>query len=99
MTGATLADVLNAAGFDKLDRHAQRKSAFIAIADDGYQAAFSWAEVFLNDSGAGMLVLWERDGKTLIAGEGPLALIALKDARTGPRHVKRLITVRVLTGV
>ena len=99
MTGATLADVLNAAGFDKLDRHAQRKSAVIAIAADGYQAAFSWAEIFLNDSGSGMLVLWERDGRTLTDGEGPLALIALKDSRTGPRHVKRLIALRIVTGV
>ena len=99
MTGATLADVLNAGGFDKLDRHLQRKSAFIAIADDGYQAAFSWAEVFLNDSSTGMLVLWERDGQTLRANEGPLALIALKDSRTGPRHVKRLIAIRVIAGV
>ncbi len=27
------------------------------IADDGYQAAFSWGEVFLNDRGTGMPVL------------------------------------------
>jgi len=98
MTGVLLADVLKAAGFEKLDRHAQRASAIIAIADDGYQAAFSWAEVFLNDSGAGMLVLWERDGLTLTAAEGPLALIALKDARPGPRHVKRLVALRIVTG-
>lgn len=96
MTGATLADVLSLAGYSKLGRHEQRRTAFIAIAADGYEAAFSWAEVFLNDSGSGMLVLWERNGVALIHAEGPLALISLNDARTGPRHVKKLIRLKVL---
>jgi hypothetical protein len=96
MVGATLADVLNAAGFAKLSRHTQRKAAIIAVSQDGYEAAFSWAEIFLNDSGSGMLVLWERNGASLISSEGLLALIAVNDSRTGPRHVKRLAALRIL---
>ncbi len=96
MTGATLADVLNAAGLAKLGRHDQRRAAFVAVAADGYEATFSWAEVFLNESGSGVLVLWERNGSTLLGSEGPLALIALNDARTGPRHVKKLVRLKVL---
>jgi hypothetical protein len=40
-------------------------------------------------------VLFERNGKPLPAAEGPLALIAGKDLRIGPRHVKFLQRVNV----
>ena len=45
-----------------------------------------------------MLIVLERDGKPLDDREGRIALISLKDTRTGPRHVRwleRLDVVRV----
>ena len=44
------------------------------------------------------MIAYERDGAPLSAQEGPLAIHAPGDTRTGPRHVKWLqrIEVRVL---
>ena len=41
-------------------------------------------------------IVIERDGNPLDAREGPLALISLKDVRTGPHHVKWLQRVEVM---
>ena len=44
------------------------------------------------------MLAYERDGQPLPAGDGPVALMAPADLRTGPRHVKGLarIEVRIL---
>ena len=49
-------------------------------------------------AGAQVMVCYERDGAPLSAQDGPLAILAPGDTRTGPRHVKWLqrIEVRVL---
>lgn len=44
----------------------------IAIARDGYRAAFFWPELVNTDSGAQVMVAFERDGSALAADEGPL---------------------------
>jgi hypothetical protein len=97
--GVLLADVLEYAGMGKLEPHAQRRSAIFAIASDNYQAAFSWGEVFNSEAGARILIVDERDGKPLGADQGPLSIVVFSDQRFGPRHVKWLNQLKVVTGV
>lgn len=97
--GVLLADLLEHAGIGRLEPRAQRRSAIFAIASDNYQAAFSWGEIFNSEAGTRILVIDERDGKPLGAAEGPLSLAVFSDQRFGPRHVKWLTQLRVVSGV
>jgi DMSO/TMAO reductase YedYZ molybdopterin-dependent catalytic subunit len=96
--GVRLRALLEEAALAERDRSDWRKSVVIAIARDGYRVVFSWPELFNTEPGAQVMVAYERDGAPLAAGEGPIALSAPGDIRTGPRHVKWLerIEVRVL---
>lgn len=93
--GVRLRDLLDEAKIVTRDHNTVKKLAVIAGATDGYKVVFSWNELFNSAAGDSVLVLFERDGKPLSAAEGPLALIAGKDLRTGPRHVKLLQSVEV----
>jgi len=90
--------VLEQAGLAERDRFDWRKTVVIAIARDGYRAVFSWPELANTAGGAQVMVSYERDGASLDAQEGPLAIHVPADTRTGPRHVKWLqrIEVRIL---
>jgi len=96
VNGVRLIALLDRAGLAERDRFDWRKAVVLAIARDGYRAAFSWPELSNTAGGAQVMVAYERDGMALI--DGPLVLIAPNDLRTGPRHVKGLqrIDVRVL---
>lgn len=96
--GVALRAVLEQAGLAERDRFDWRKTVVIAIARDNYRAVFSWPELFNTDGGGQVLLAYERDGVPLGTGEGPIALHAPGDIRTGPRHVKWLerIEVRIL---
>jgi DMSO/TMAO reductase YedYZ molybdopterin-dependent catalytic subunit len=96
--GVRLLALLQQAGLAERDRLDWRKTVVIAIARDGYRAVFSWPELANTAGGAQVIVAYERDGAPLAASEGPLAIHAPADMRTGPRHVKWLqrIEVRVL---
>lgn len=94
-TGVLLRDVLTSAKPVEKERHDLRRSVVVATATDGYQAVFSWAELFLSPIGEGALVIFERDGAPLPASEGPLALVSLRDTQPGPRHVKWLAKIEI----
>jgi DMSO/TMAO reductase YedYZ molybdopterin-dependent catalytic subunit len=94
-TGVLLRDVLTSAKPVEKERHDLRRSVVVATATDGYQAVFSWAELFLSPVGEGALVIFERDGAPLPASEGPLALVSLRDTQAGPRHVKWLAKIEI----
>jgi len=94
-TGVLMRDVLTSAKPTEKERHDLRRSVVIATATDGYQAVFSWAELFLSPIGEGALVIFERDGAPLHASEGPLALVSLRDTQPGPRHVKWLAKIEI----
>lgn len=98
LRGVRLAAVLEQAGLDEHDRFDWRKSVVLATATDGYRAAFSWPELVNTEAGRQVLLVYERDGAPLDAREGPVALHALGDLRSGPRHVRNLarIEVRIL---
>jgi len=96
--GVSLKAMLEQCGLAERDRFDWRKAVVIAIARDGYRAVFSWPELFNTEGGAQVMLAYERDGVPLGANEGPIALHAPNDIRTGPRHVKWLerLEVRVL---
>jgi hypothetical protein len=62
---------------------------------NGYQAVFSWGELFNTAIGRGVLVAFERDAQPLREGEGRIALVSTEDERAGPRHVKWLHRIDV----
>ena len=76
-------------------KQAVRRTYVVAVASDGYQAVFSWGELFNTPVGAGVLVAYERDGEPLREGEGRIALVSLADERPGTRHVKWLSRIEV----
>jgi DMSO/TMAO reductase YedYZ molybdopterin-dependent catalytic subunit len=93
--GVLLRDVIASARPFEKERHDLRRSIVVVTATDGYQAVFSWAELFLSPIGDGALVIFERDGAPLPASEGPLALVSLRDTRPGPRYVKWLGKIEI----
>ena len=93
--GLRLVDLLEEADIRRDQPRALRRTYVVASATDGYQAVFSWGELFNAPLGKGVLVAFERDGKPLQDGEGRFALISLDDDRAGPRHVKWLSRVDV----
>jgi len=96
--GVRLLALLEQAGLAERDRFDWRKTVVLAIARDGYRAVFSWPELANTAAGAQVMVCYERDGAPLSVQDGPLAILAPGDTRTGPRHVKWLqrVEVRVL---
>ena len=96
--GVSLKALLEQAGLAEHDRFAWRKTVVIATARDGYRVVFSWPELVNTEAGAQVMLAYERDGAPLGSDEGPVAMNAPGDIRTGPRHVKWLerIEVRVL---
>jgi DMSO/TMAO reductase YedYZ molybdopterin-dependent catalytic subunit len=98
LRGVSLAAVIDRARLAERDRLDWRKTVVIAVARDGYRAAFSWPELVNTEGGALVMLAYERDGRALADDEGPLALVAPADQRPGPRRVKWLqrIEVRIL---
>jgi DMSO/TMAO reductase YedYZ molybdopterin-dependent catalytic subunit len=94
-TGCLLRDVLAAAKPVESKPRELRKSYVVAIASDGYEVVFSWAELFVSPVGDSVFVVYERDGSPLPDDEGRIALIVVTDTRP-VRHVKwlRSLTLR-----
>lgn len=93
--GIRLTDLLEEADIRQDERHALRRTYVVAIASDGYQAVFSWGELFNTPVGQGVLVAFERDAQPLRDGEGRIALVSTADNRIGVRHVKWLTRIEV----
>jgi DMSO/TMAO reductase YedYZ molybdopterin-dependent catalytic subunit len=94
-SGVRLADLLEEADIRRDAPRALRRTYVVAVASDGYQALFSWGELFNTAVGKGVLVAIERDGLPLRDGEGRFALVSPADERPGPRHVKWLARIEV----
>jgi len=93
--GLRLSDLLEEADIRRDAPRALRRTYVVAVATDGYQAVFSWGELFNTVIGPKILVAIERDGELLRDGEGRFALVSLADERPGPRHVKWLSRIEV----
>lgn len=95
LKGVLLRDILEKAVVASHNHNDVKKMAIIATASDGYKVVFSWTEVFNSPIGEGVIVFFEKDGKTLGDDEGRIAMVSTKDTRTGPRHVKWLQGIEV----
>ena len=93
--GLRLIDLLEEADIRRDSPRALRRTYIVATATDGYQAVFSWGELYNSPVGAKVLVAMDRDGAPLRDGEGRFALVSLADEKFGPRHVKWLDRIEV----
>ena len=96
--GVRLTDILDATELPTLHRSELKRCVVIATGQDGYQALFSWCELYNSPIGAQVLVLFEREDQPLEGHMGELALISAADTHIGPRHLRHLrsITARLL---
>ena len=95
LRGALLRDIFNKAQLDAPGHNDVKRMVIIATASDGYTVVFSWAEVFNNAIGDGMVVYYEKDGQPLGNDEGRIAMVSTSDTKTGPRHVKWLKSLEI----
>jgi len=93
--GARLVDLLDACGLSERPRSELKRCVVVARGNDGYQAVFSWNELYNSSIGQKVLVLYEKNGKALDAHLGAICLISANDARLGPRHLRGLSQVAV----
>jgi len=94
-SGVRLVDLLEEADIRRDSPRALRRTYLVAFATDGYQAVFSWGELYNSPIGKGVLIAIERDGKPLQDGEGRFTLVSAADDKPGPRHVKWLNRIDV----
>ena len=93
--GIRLRDLIERAGI-KADRREQRRAVILATAQDGYQASFSWGELFNSSLGDSVVLVLREGTLDLIERDGLPALRSLQDLRSGPRHVRWLARIEVL---
>ncbi len=93
--GVPLKQLLDRAGL-KPDRRDIRKAVVILTARDGYQASFSWGELYNSGLGDGVIVVLRQGADELLDTDGLPALRSLQDLRPGPRHVRWLQRIEVL---
>lgn len=91
--GVLLRDILDKATIIQKN-HKDRNFYIVARASDGYKATFSWAEIYNNEVGNGVYVLFEENGLS-IKEKGDMILISKSDIKTGPRHVFWLSSIEV----
>ncbi len=92
--GILLKQLLDQAGL-KPDRRAIRKAVILLTAQDGYQASFSWGELFNSQLGDGVVVILRQNADDLLEKDGFATLRSLQDIRPGPRHVRWLNKIEV----
>jgi len=93
--GVPLTLLLDRAGL-KPDRRDLRRAVVLLTARDGYQASFSWGELYNSSLGDGVIVVLRQGSDELLDSDGLPALRSLQDLRPGPRHVRWLQRIEVL---
>lgn len=93
--GVPLRELLDRAGL-KPDRYEIRKAVILLTAKDGYQASFSWGELYNSALGDGVIVVLREGNDELLDTDGLPALRSLQDLRSGPRHVRWLQRIEVI---
>jgi hypothetical protein len=96
--GVPLKELLDRAGL-KPERHEIRKAVVLLTAKDGYQASFSWGELYNSGLGDGVIVVLREGDDELLDTDGLPALRSLQDLRSGPRHVRWLQRIEVIVPV
>lgn len=95
LRGVPLRELLDRAGLAP-DRHVVRRAIVLLTAQDGYQTAFSWGELYNTRLGEDVLVVLRHGDDDLLARDGFPSLRSLQDLRSGPRHVRWLKSIEVL---
>lgn len=95
-SGVLLTDIINKVEVI-IHEHNDTKRMFVVISsDDGYRTVFSWQELFNSEVGSGVMVLLEKEGKSIPKECGCVDLLSARDFLIGPRYVKRLSTVTIV---
>jgi len=93
--GVLLRDILTKAVIKSTDHGDIKRMAIIATASDGYVALYSSGEVLNSPLGDGILVFYENAGKQLADADGRIAMVSVRDNKTGFRHVRWLKNIEV----
>ncbi len=93
--GVLLENVIKKAAVLTEEHNDTKKMFIIASARDGHKVVFSWQEIFNTQVGGGVMVLIEKDGKSLCGEKGRLELISAEDFFTGSRYVKGLVNIEL----
>ncbi|RBQ26131.1 molybdopterin-dependent oxidoreductase [Arcobacter sp. CECT 9188] len=88
--GVLLKDILDKAVVDITSKKDFNKIYIQVVASDGYDAIFSYNEVFNTKLGDNIIVFYKKNGEYLKDYQGKIALISIDDIRNGPRHIKWL---------
>lgn len=88
--GVLLRDIIDKAILKVNSRKEYNNIYFKVIATDGYEAIFSYNEVFNTKLGDNIIVFYKKNGNYLEDYQGKIALISIDDIKNGPRHIKWL---------
>jgi len=94
LKGVPLRTLLEKADIVAPDRD-KRRIIILARSTSGQLAIFSWCELFNSPNGEGVLVYFEKDGKSLGDDEGRISLVSSKDNSLIGRHVRWLKAIEV----
>jgi len=94
--GVLLENVISMAEVIKAEHNDTKKMFVVVSGDDGYKAVFSWQEIFNTPIGGGVMILIEKNGRSLCEKDGDLELVSAEDYFTGPRYVRKLRKIEVL---
>lgn len=94
--GVLLSDIINRADVLITGHNDTRKMFIVASSDDGYKVVFSWQEIFNTPTGEGIMVLLEKNGRSLYEEQGAVDLVSARDFLTGPRYVRQLRTIEIV---
>lgn len=94
--GVLLENVISLAEVIKEEHNDTKKMYIVISAEDGYKVVFSWQEIFNTPIGGGVMILIEKNGRSLCEEDGDLELVSAEDYYTGSRYVRRLRKIEVL---
>ena len=94
--GVLLENVIRMAEVIKEAENDTKKMFIVVSAEDGYKTVFSWQEIFNTPIGGGVMILIEKNGRSLCGKNGGLELISAEDYFTGSRYVKGLKSIELL---
>lgn len=96
--GTPLKDVMLAAGYTGTrGPDVGIEDIIRVIGSDGYGCVLSWTEVFDQDDSRNIILAYEKDGKPLEEGEGPIRIVTANDSYVG-RYIKDVVQVDAVTG-
>jgi len=93
--GVLLRHVLDSADIILKEHYSTNQIYVVLKSSEGYQAIFSWHEIYNTAVGDQAIVTFEKNGKPLDEKEGAIAFISAGDYRPGPRRMRYLQRIEV----